>query len=469
MEEWLILLDKSHATPLYEQIYRQMKQDITDQQIPVGKKLPSKRKLSEFLSVSQTTIELAYGQLVSEGYISAVPRSGYYVQDIEELAYTESAEVKEVLTPVRPAAAIDFSPGMVDPALFPFSKWRKVAKDVIDEHAAHLLQLGDPHGDVELRNEIATYLYHSRGVICTPEQIIVGSGTEQLIPLIIRILGEEAVYAVEDPGYPLTHHVFDHHLRPAVPISVDDDGMDVDALQRSLATVAYVTPSHQFPTGTMLSAPRRAALLNWASANPEHIIIEDDYDGEFRYAGRPIPSLQGMDRGENVIYLSTFSKSLMPSLRIAYMVLPKALLERYKGAFIQYASTVPRLDQHMLARFMGEGQFSRHLNRMRKVYRKKLQLLTEALTPYEPTISYSGDEAGMHIIVTVHKQQTEPVLADLALQAGIRVYSLQDYKSGHATGSPSFLLGFGGLSEHQIEQGIEKLMKAWGIQKAEQR
>lgn len=469
MEEWLVLLDKSHPIPLYEQIYRQMKQDITNHRIPVGKKLPSKRKLSEFLSVSQTTIELAYGQLVAEGYITAVPRSGYYVQDIEELAYTEAAEVNDVLTPVRPAAAIDFSPGMVDPELFPFSKWRKVAKDVIDEHTSHLLQLGDPHGDVELRNEIAMYLYHSRGVICTPEQIIVGSGTEQLIPLIIRILGEEAVYAVENPGYPLTHHVFDHHLRPAIPIPVDGGGMDVDALQRSLATVAYVTPSHQFPTGTVLSAPRRAALLNWASSNQEHIIIEDDYDGEFRYAGRPIPSLQGMDRGENVIYLSTFSKSLMPSLRIAYMVLPPALLKRYKGAFIQYASTVPRIDQHMLARFMAEGQFSRHLNRMRKVYRKKLQMLTEALIPYEPAIAYSGDEAGMHIIVTVHKQQPESELAEIALQAGIRVYSLQDYQSGHATGSPSFLLGFGGLNEHQLVQGIEKLMKAWNIQKAEQR
>ncbi|WP_432353706.1 PLP-dependent aminotransferase family protein [Sporosarcina sp. A2] len=469
MEEWLLVLDKTHSIPIYEQIYRQMKRDIANQRIPVGKKLPSKRKLSEFLAVSQTTIELAYGQLVAEGYITSIPRSGYYVQAIEELAYTEPTETTEVPIYVRPKAAIDFSPGMVDPELFPFSKWRKVAKDVIDEHASHLLQLGDPHGDVELRHEISMYLYHSRGVVCTPEQVIVGSGTEQLIPLIIRILGNEAIYAVEDPGYPLTHHVFDHHLRSAIPIPVDPDGMDVDTLQRSSATVAYVTPSHQFPTGTVLSAPRRAALLNWASSNPDHIIIEDDYDGEFRYAGRPIPSLQGMDLGENVIYLSTFSKSLMPSLRIAYMVLPKALLERYKGAFIQYASTVPRLDQHMLARFMAEGQFSRHLNRMRKVYKKKLQVLTDCLTPYEPMITYSGDEAGMHIIITVRSEQTESILADHALQSGIRVYSLQDYKSGQAQGFPSFLLGFGGLSEMQIEQGIETLMTAWNIQKTEQR
>ncbi|GKV70448.1 putative HTH-type transcriptional regulator YdeL [Sporosarcina sp. NCCP-2716] len=465
MEEWLILLDKTHALPLYEQIYMQMKRDITEQRVPVGKRLPSKRKLSEFLAVSQTTIELAYGQLTAEGYITAVPRSGYYVQDIEELAYTEPAAYTETTRPAPLKAEIDFSPGMVDPESFPFSRWRKVAKDVIDEQDAHLLQLGDPHGDLELRTEIATYLYHSRGVRCTPEQLIVGSGTEQLIPLIIRILGEDAVYAVEDPGYPLAHHVFDHNRRSAVAIPVDEEGLDTDALQRSQATVAYVTPSHQFPTGTVLSAARRAALLNWSAARPEHIIIEDDYDGEFRYAGRPIPALQGMDRGDNVIYLSTFSKSLMPSLRIAYMVLPKPLLERYRGAFIHYASTVPRLDQHMLARFMKEGQFSRHLNRMRKLYRKKLQLLMEQLTPYAPAVSCSGDGAGMHIIITVQDGRSETTLAEAALQAGVRVYGLDSYRSEPADGNPSFLLGFGGLTEGQIIEGVRKLMTAWGMKK----
>ena len=218
--------------------------------------------------------------------------------------------------------SFDFSPGKIDTESFPFTQWRKYAKDVMDESSKDLLLLGHPHGDWELRQEIARYLYHSRGVDCTPEQVIIGSGTEQLMPLVIRILGTEATYAIEDPGYPLTHHVFFHNNREAIPIAVDEEGMDVRSLQHSGATVAYVTPSHQFPTGTVLSAARRTALLNWASSDDEHFIIEDDYDSEFRYTGRPIPSLQGMDKGGNVIYLSTFSKSLMPSLRIAYMVLP---------------------------------------------------------------------------------------------------------------------------------------------------
>ncbi|WP_342513890.1 PLP-dependent aminotransferase family protein [Sporosarcina sp. FSL K6-1522] len=467
MEMLLIQLEKHTETPLYEQIYEQIQRDITSGKLPVGMKLPSKRKLGEFLNVSQTTIELAYAQLTAEGFISSQPRKGYYVQAIEELAY-----VQPVALTIKPSqwtktdAAIDFSPGKIDTESFPFTQWRKYAKEVIDESSQNLLLLGHPHGDYELRQEIARYLYHSRGVDCTPEQIIVGSGTEQLMPLVIRILGIEATYAIEDPGYPLTHHVFFHNDRKAIPIAVDEEGMDVHALHRAGATVAYVTPSHQFPTGTVLSAARRTALLNWASAQDNHFIIEDDYDSEFRYTGRPIPSLQGMDKGGNVIYLSTFSKSLMPSLRIAYMVLPPVLLDRYEKAFIHYAATVPRLDQHILARFMADGHFSRHLNRMRKIYRRKLQILTEALTAYAPHLSFSGDEAGMHIMITVHTDIPEEVLTEVARTSDIRVYGLNDYRTAPVIGVPSFLLGFGGLATDDIRNAVDSLMHAWSINKS---
>lgn len=460
-------LNKDGANPLYEQIYEQIRVDIIDGKLPVGMKLPSKRKLGEFLAVSQTTIELAYGQLTAEGFISAVPRKGFFVQAIEELAYVQPLQQTEmpIVKPKNPIT-IDFSPGHIDTDSFPFTQWRKYAKDVMDEPSKKLLLLGDPHGDIELRQEIARYLYHSRGVDCTPEQIIIGSGTEQLMPLVIRILGTKATYAIEDPGYPLTHRVFFHNNREAIPIHVDDEGIDVQSLGQSAATIAYVTPSHQFPTGTVLSAARRTALLNWASSKDEHFIIEDDYDSEFRYAGRPIPSLQGMDKGDSVIYLSTFSKSLMPSLRIAYMVLPTVLLDRYKEAFIHYSSTVPRLDQHILARFMADGHFSRHLNRMRKIYRRKLQTLTEALTPYAPYVSFSGDEAGMHIIVTVHTKESEQSLTNAAAKVGIRIYGLTTYRTLPVDGDPSFLIGFGGLAVHSITDAIESLMKAWQIQKS---
>ncbi|QTD40187.1 PLP-dependent aminotransferase family protein [Sporosarcina sp. Te-1] len=464
MEMLLIELDKQSPVPLYEQIYNQIKNDITEGKLEVGAKLPSKRKLEDFLNLSQTTIELAYSQLVAEGFISTKPRQGYYVQAIEELAYIQPTNTAKVsVTPEKEKVQLDFSPGQIDTDSFPFTMWKKYAKEVMDDSSKHLLSLGHPHGDLELRRDIARYLYHSRGVDCTPEQIIVGSGTEQLLPLLIRILGPAAVYAIEDPGYPLTHHVFFHNNREAVPIPVDEEGMNVQALQQTEATVAYVTPSHQFPTGTVLSAARRTALLNWAAAEENRYIIEDDYDSEFRYTGRPIPSLQGMDKSGSVIYVSTFSKSLMPSLRIAYMVLPPRLLEHYTNAFIHYASTVPRFDQHILAKFMEDGHFSRHLNRMRKLYKRKLYLLTDTLGAYAPEITYSGEEAGMHIIIKVQIGENEEMLIDQARSKGIRVYGLNGYMKKRTGREPSILLGFGGLPETDIREAVHCLMNAWQI------
>ncbi|WP_301110225.1 PLP-dependent aminotransferase family protein [Sporosarcina sp.] len=467
MDMIFIELQKKSDTPLYQQIYNQIKQDIIDGKFPVGMKLPSKRQLEEFLSVSQTTIEMAYDQLTAEGFIAAEPRKGYFVQAIEELAYVQPMRSElSVIESAEEPIHYDFSAGAVDTVRFPFTAWRKHARDIMDITHSHLLLLGDPHGDLELRQEIARYLYHSRGVDCTPEQIIIGSGTEQLLPLIIRILGKEARYAIEDPGYLMTRHVFSENYRQTVPISVDHEGMDVKALQSSDASIAYVTPSHQFPTGTVLSAARRTALLNWAATNSEFFIIEDDYDSEFRYRGRPIPSLQGMDKGENVIYLSTFTKSLMPSMRIAYMVLPPMLLDKYRQAFIPYSSSVPRIDQHILARFMADGQFSRHLNRMRKIYRRKMQVLTDMLKLYEPHISFTGDEAGMHILLHVHSEQSEQDLLNQALTAGIKVRSLDTYRVSPSHADPSFLIGFGGLSEDEIQMGIHTLFEIWNIKKA---
>lgn len=464
IDQMLIELHKDDSLPLYEQIYNQIRRDIIEGKLQVGMKLPSKRQLGTFLNVSQTTIESAYGQLAAEGFILSLPRKGFFVQAIEELSYVQPDTMAS--TPVRTVKeeiAIDFSPGHIATEHFPFTAWRKYAKEVIDERSQNLLLLGDPHGDIELRTEIAAYLYHSRGVDCTPEQIIIGSGTEQLLPFIIRILGKETTFAIEDPGYPLTHYVFSHHGRKAIPISVDREGMNIDQLQQTDADIAYVTPSHQFPTGTVLSAPRRIALLNWAAAKEDRFIIEDDYDSEFRYTGRPIPALYGMDQGQNVIYISTFSKSLMPSLRMAYTVLPNTLLKRYQAAFIHYVSTVPRLDQHILARFMQAGDFSKHLNRMRTIYKRKLQLLLSTLANYKDYISYSGEETGMHITLTIQSTEREATLIQKAYAAGIRIYSLNSYRTHQETNNCSFLIGFAGIPEEKIADNIHQLMEAWSI------
>lgn len=458
-----IELDKNSDLPLYEQIYNQIRDDIVDGKLEVGIKLPSKRQLGSFLQVSQTTVESAYDQLAAEGFIVPIPRKGFFVQAIEELSYVQPVQPTTPLRTIKEDIAIDFSPGHIDTEHFPFTQWRKYAKEVIDESSKDLLLLGDPHGDLELREEISQYLYHSRGVNCTPEQIIIGSGTEQLLPLIIRILGKDTTFAIEDPGYPLTHYVFSHQNRKVIPIPVDSQGMDIKALANEQADVAYVTPSHQFPTAAVLSAPRKIALLNWASAKDNRFIIEDDYDSEFRYTGRPIPALYGMDQGQNVIYISTFSKSLMPSLRIAYTVLPHTLLNRYQDAFIHYVSTVPRLDQHILARFIQAGDFSKHLNRMRTIYKRKLQLLTNVLKEYQPHVTYSGEETGMHITLSLQTDETEEQLVERAYDAGIRLYSLNNYRSNKKIGQPSVIIGFGGIHEKEIASSIHRLMEVWQI------
>lgn len=471
MDMWLIHLNKTSKTPLYAQLYKEMKDAIIKGDLLVGTKLPSKRKLAEFLSISQTTIELAYAQLVAEGFVSSISRRGYFVEEVEELAYVENERsfIEEGTEFVKPNYKIDFHSGKIDTGSFPFNQWRKYSKDILDESSRDLLLLGHPQGDLELRQEIASYLYSSRGVRCTPQQIILGSGTEQLMPLLIGLLGKQASYGIENPGYPLTHHIFANHDRQVFPISVDEDGMNVSELEKNEASVAYVTPSHQFPTGAILSATRRIQLLNWATAKEDRYIIEDDYDSEFRYIGKPIPSLQGIDQSERVLYISTFSKSLMPSLRMAYLVLPVHMLLEYRKTFPYYSSTVPRLDQHVLAQFMKAGQFSKHLNRMRKLYRKKLEKLTTTLAKYAPLVQISGEQAGMHIVLTIDLKKTDIELVELAKQQGIRVYARSEYMltDDGSSSKPQILLGFGGFSEQEIEVAIEALMKAWDISKVQ--
>ncbi|WP_010291285.1 PLP-dependent aminotransferase family protein [Kurthia massiliensis] len=465
MDMLMFELDKEATVPLYEQLYEAIKTNIIDGSIPVQTKLPSKRKLAEFLMLSQTTIELAYGQLLAEGYIMSKPRIGFFVEDIATLPYVDKTAAPLEVQQDAPHYDIDFSPSRIDTAAFPFTAWRRYAKDVIDEQKQSLLLSGAAQGEYALREEIAHYLYQSRGVHCSPAQIVIGSGTEQLIPMIMQILGNGHVYALENPGYQMTHHIIEQYGERSVPIRVDDDGIDIDMLKQSAANIAYVTPSHQFPTGAILSAPRRIQLLQWASAEANRYIIEDDYDSEFRYIGKPIPSLQSMDHQERVIYLSTFSKSLMPSLRIAYFVLPKTLLARYHELFTYYTCTVPRFEQSILAQFMRDGHFSKHLNRMRKIYRKKLERLTDAIAHYEH-VNIAGEQAGMHVDLIVRHSLNAKALSDVAKAHHIRISPLSRYMLTHDSRyDQHLLLGFGGFAEDEIARAIDTLFKLWGIQK----
>ncbi|MEK4227861.1 MocR-like pyridoxine biosynthesis transcription factor PdxR [Solibacillus sp. FSL H8-0538] len=464
MNSFLLTLDKNNNKPLYEQLYIGIKEAIIHQQLAMGTKLPSKRQLADFLNISQTTVELSYAQLLAEGYISSKPRVGFFVEALDELPYVEKAAPLSITaSPLVEQYVYDFTPGKIDEDAFPFAIWRKYAKEVIDESSKELLQVGHRQGERELRQQIMMYLYQSRGILCTPEQIVIGSGTEHLLPMILRLFDDDSKLAIENPGYSAIPRI--HLNNRALPVAVDEDGLVVDELEQTAANLVYITPSHQFPTGAVLSAARRTQLLKWAAGLDNRYIIEDDYDSEFRYIGKPIPALQGLDQNDKVIYMSTFTKSLMPSLRVAYFVLPAALIPRYKEIFSYYSATVPRFDQHILANFMQDGHFSKHLNRMRKIYRKKHDKLIQVLTKNYPSITITGDVAGMHILISVPHEKSSTELKQRAKEAGIHLYSIDDYliKPIHYE-HPTFLIGFGGILLEEIEQAIHTLMACFAAE-----
>lgn len=456
-------LEADSNVPLYEQLYLHIRQAIVDDTLTTGTKLPSKRKLGEFLDVSQTTVELAYAQLLAEGYIESLPRKGFYVLPQEELYVRRGSSVIEPL-PMKKSYDFDLYPSQIDTTAFPFERWRRHLKQVVSEENHDLLSLGSVQGDFVLRQEIATYLYHSRGVHCSPEQIVVGSGTEQLLPQLLELLPDTTTFGIEDPGYPLTRQLFAHQQRTFIPIPVDESGVRVDLVEQASIDALYVTPAHQFPTGTILSVSRRQRLLNWASERQTYV-IEDDYDSEFRYSGKPIPSLQSMDQNERVIYLSTFSKSLMPSLRIGYMVLPPPLLNRYRERYRHFTCSVPRFEQHTLAAFMATGDFEKHLNRMRKTYRRKLEIIIAAFKPYEPTVSITGASAGLHVVLSVRTSETSGKLKRLAENSNIRINAMTDYRIESSDTMPQFLFGFAALSEETLPAAVSALMSCWNIEK----
>ena len=329
--------------PLYEQLYHAVRADIMSGALPGGTRLPSKRQLAANLRVSQITVETAYGQLAAEGYIASAPRRGYFVQ--EQLAVPVSEPQEPFAPPLPPISAseetypYDFRTDFVDNGCFPFSTWARLSRSVLSEYSSALLRATDPCGAAELREEIVRYLHDFRGINVSPDNILIGAGSEYLMHLVIQLLGRDRVYALENPGYRKLYQIFAVNGVTVRPTPLDKHGLRADALAASDASVVYLTPSHHFPLGTVMTAARRLEILRWASEAPDRYIIEDDYDSEFRYASRPIPALGELDRTGRVVYVNTFAKSLAPGLRIGYLVLPNALMARYRERFSRYSST----------------------------------------------------------------------------------------------------------------------------------
>lgn len=454
------------GVPLYIQLYTFIKEEIQKGNLKAGDKLPSKRKLSTHLRISQNTIETAYEQLQAEGYVQSKPRKGIFVNQLDEDLFHRNESVtlpsKEESLNQPISYKVDFSHGKTDLDGFPNSIWRKLTIQSLQDEENLLFFNGERQGELGLRKEIASYLFQSRGVRCLPEQIVIGAGTQYLLGLLTMLIGRGNVFSMEDPGFHRTRQVFQDQGVSIKPITLDKEGIHISHLKESGANVTYVTPSHQFPNGMVMPIARRMELLKWAEET-EGYVIEDDYDGEFRYKGKPIPSLQGLDNKNRVIYLGTFSKSLIPSIRISYIILPNDLVEKYNCHFRLYKQTVSRLHQHTLYLFMKNGHWERHLNKMRTSYRRKHKALIDAIEKYlGDKAVIIGEESGLHILLKVKNGMTESEIIESAQSKKVKVYPTSVYYEEYdAKSVPHVLLGFGGLTEKEIEEGIMLLKDAW--------
>lgn len=451
---------------LYMKVYEYMKDLIISGAYAYGEKIPSKRALASLLHCSLNTVQSAYGQLVDEGYLIAQEKRGYYVADLEGIA-AGMRQVEPIEVSQRQAVPFryNFSYQGIDLSAFPITVWRRLTREVLSDETLRFLESGNPKGEWDLRVSIATYLRLSRGVQCTPNQILIGSGTEYLLQLLIQLFDAETVYAIEDPGYEKLALMFNRARVSFRPISVDESGLVPQSLAESDADVVCITPSHQFPTGSIMPVGRRVQLLSWAQEKEGRYIIEDDYDSEFRFAGKPIPSLQGLDQSGRVIYLGSFSKSLFPSLRISYLVLPDQLASRYDEVLNFTVCPVPLTEQLTLAHFLSRGHFDRHLNRMRKLYRGKRDTLVAALKASFPDIRIEGASGGGHLLVHLDSQVPEEILVRRAAEAGVKVYALSRFFCGR-TQKPrrsTLLLGYASLSLQEIQEAVELLTGAWNV------
>lgn len=466
------------AGPLYQQLYQYFREEIQSRRIPPGTRLPAVRALSQSLLLSKTTVETAYHQLLAEGYIESRERSGFYVVEWEEeivgaeprarsvpfLPSTQRAGTKpdahgEQIVPIR----YDFHQARVDARHFPYDLWRRYSNQCMQLENREILYYGDPQGEPVLREQIAAYLQKARGVHASTDAVVLGAGTQLLIHLLCCLFRlDRPVVAMEEPGYNGVRVVFQQHGFPIIPIPLEEDGIRLDALEESDAPLVYITPSHQEPSGAVMPYAKRTRLLQWAARTGAYI-IEDDYDGEFRYQSKPIPSLQGMDQAGRVIYLGTFSKSLLPSIRISYMVLPPELLRVYREQLSEYDQSCSRIHQETLALFMKSGQWERHIRRMRTIYGRKHQAMLSSLqAAFGPQVRIKGQNAGLSMTVEVPSALTAEELASRALSAGIRVYpTTKKWLTSPAEQPPAFQFGFGGLSLAEIEEGIRLLARVW--------
>jgi len=444
----------------YDYLYRCIKEDILSGRLAAGEKLPSKRALAAHLDTAVVTVENAYAQLVAEGYLFSREKRGYFVSAVEVRPPVEPPRVQHC-PPAETERLLDLGGSGSGTEGFPFSLWAKLTRRVLTERGEQLLRAIPHSGTPELRQAIARHLYRFRGISADPDQIVVGAGTEYLYNLIVQLLGRELVYGLEDPGYSKAERIYALNGARCLSLPVDGQGVPVEVLEASGCQVLHISPNHQFPTGVVTPIARRQKVLRWA-AGEERYIIEDDYDSEFRFTGRPIPTLQSIDGGERVIYVNTFSRTLAPSLRISYMVLPQPLLERYRQRLGFYSCTVPSIEQYTLARFLEEGRFDAHVSRMRSFYRERRDQVIAAIqhSPLAGRCRVLQEDAGLHFLLELDTARPDAQLAALARERGVWLSFLTDYQRQPGSASPhTLVIDYTALRPEGMAAGLEELAR----------
>ena len=447
-------LKKAPGVPLYEALYRCIRGDILSGKLRPGEKLPSKRALAQNLEVSKITVEGAYSQLLAEGYIRAREKVGYFVEALPGIQPARrplpAGEVPEAPLPVDLTGSY--------PERFPFSVWSRLQRAVLLDWGERLLLPLPNQGIADLRCAIAGHLADFRGMAVDPEDILIGAGTDFLYNLLIQLLGRDKIYAVEDPGYGKIRRIYAAGGVRCVSAPMDRQGVRPECLGD--ARVLHISPSHHFPTGLVTPAARRQQLLQWAR-DAGGYIIEDDYDSEFRFDAHPMAAMYTLDHSGRVIYMNTFSKTLAPSIRISYMILPPALMQRFRAELSFYSCTVSSFEQYTLARFLTEGHFEKHINRMRKFYRQRRNRVVNALMtcPLADRLTIREEDAGLHFLLKVDTHRSDDDLVALFARAGIRIQALSSFYQGTVPPADRHCLvvNYAALQEDALERALEQL------------
>lgn len=463
-----ITLDRSEqADYIYQQIYQKLKKEILSRNLLPHSKVPSKRELAENLKVSVNSVNSAYQQLLAEGYLYAIERKGFFVEELDMFSAEEHPpfalpdDLKEIH--IDQNNWISFSHMSSDTDHFPIKSWFRCEQKAASRSYRTLGDMSHPQGIYEVRAAITRLISLTRGVKCRPEQMILGAGTQVLMQLLTELLPKEAVYAMEEPGYRRMYQLLKNAGKQVKTIMLDEKGMSIAEIIRQQPDVLVTTPSHQFPSGTIMPVSRRIQLLNWAAEEPRRYIIEDDYDSEFTYDVDSIPALQSLDRFQNVIYMGTFSKSLLPGLRISYMVLPPELLRAYKqrGYDLQTCSSLTQLT---LQEFIESGEYQKHIKKMKQHYKEKRERLITALeAEFSGEVTVKGANAGLHFVTEFDTRRTEQDILSHAAGLQLEIFGMSRFnlkENKRQTGRPALIIGFARLKEEDIQEGVQRLFKA---------